>query len=142
MRVNAGLWIDHVKALIVITFEGGERSLEIQSHVESQPGRVDGVRSLEPFEAQLVKADDSRQRTYTGQLNRFYTEVIEAIRDAESILIFGPGEAKEDLCKHLGRARLGDKVIGLEPADRMTDPQVAAKVREHFQLAHAKAGAA
>lgn len=132
MNVTAGLWIDHRRALIVTTCDGGETQLEIQSHVESQPGREDGVRSTAPFEAQLVKADDRRERAYQGQLNGYYTKVIQAIRDADSIFLFGPGEAKEDLRKHLQRARLGDKVAGVEPAGAMTDPQVAAKVRDFF----------
>ena len=72
-------------------------------------------------------------RAATTFLNQFYTEVIEAIRDAEAILIFGPGEAKTELRQHLERARLGSKVIGVETADKMTDPEIAAKVREHFQ---------
>ncbi len=34
------------------------------------------------------------RETFTGHLNIYYDEVISCIRDAESILIFGPGEAK------------------------------------------------
>jgi stalled ribosome rescue protein Dom34 len=137
MNVKAGLWIDHRRALIVMTFEGGEKELEILSHVESQPGREEGVRSNAKFEAQKVQADDSHERAYQGQLNQYFAEVIKVIRDAESILIIGPGEAKEDLRKHLERARLGDRVSGLEVADKMTVPQIAAKVREHFHLVQA-----
>jgi stalled ribosome rescue protein Dom34 len=125
MLVSAGLWIDHVKALIVITFEGGEKKLAILSHVEPQP-----------------EADAGRQRTFTGHLNRFYAEVIKAIRDAESILIFGPGEAKVELRNHLDRACLGAKVVGVEPADEMTEPQIAAKVRERFQPRYIQQGTA
>lgn len=32
-----------------------------------------------------------------GYLNFYYDEVISFIRDAESVLIFGPGEAKTEL---------------------------------------------
>lgn len=133
MKVNAGLWIDHLKAMIVITFEGGEKTLEILSHADGLPGRIDGSGALDA--TQPLRTDEGRKRAYTVQLNRFYTEVIGAIRDAESILIFGPGAAKEELAGHLGRARLGDKVVGVEPAERMTDPQVAARIREHFHTA-------
>ena len=132
MKVNAGLWIDHLKAMIVITFEGGEKTLEIFSHADILPGRIDGVRALDPDATQPLRTDEGLKRAHTSQLNRFYTEVITAIRDAEAILIFGPGEAKEELAGHLGRARLGDKVIGVESAERMTDPQVAARIRDHF----------
>jgi len=127
-----GLWIDHRKAVIVRISAKGEEILTIKSNVEKQPSRVDGVRSNDSHEAQLVKADDSRERKFTGQLNHYYAEVIAAIRAAESILIFGPGEAKGELKNHLDQARLGENIIALETCDKMTDGQVASKVRDYF----------
>jgi hypothetical protein len=132
MKTIAGLWIDHRKAVIAIVSVEGEETLEIQSHVERQPGRLEAVRSTAPYEARQVQADDSRQRKFTGELHRYYDVVIAAIRDAESILIFGPGEAKAELQKRLQHAKLGGHVIAMETADKMTDRQIAAKVREYF----------
>lgn len=132
MKMTAGLWIDHRKALIVIISAEGEKTMEIRSKVEKQPGRIDGVRSTAPYEAQLVKADDSREREFTGQLSGYYEEVMAAIREAESLLIFGPGEAKGELKKHLEHARFGGNIIATETVDKMTDPEIAAKVRDYF----------
>lgn len=133
MKMTAGLWIDHRKAVIVIVSKKGEEAtMEIRSNVEKQPGRFDGVRSTTPYEAQMVKADDSRERKFTGQLDHYYAEVIAAIRGAESILIFGPGEAKGELKNHLDQAKLGGKIIAIETIDKMTDRQIVAKVREYF----------
>jgi len=65
----------------------------IMSKVEKQLGRSDGIRSKTPYESQLVPADDSaRGRLRTSHI--YYNAVNSCIRDAESILIFGPGEAK------------------------------------------------
>ena len=135
MKVNAGLWIDHLKAIIVVTFEGGEKTLEIQSHVEAQASWPEDVRGLGAVETVQARAADGRQRAYVSQLNRFYTEVIGAIRDAEAILIFGPGAAKEELAGHLGRARLGDLVVGVDRAERMTVAQITTRIRQHFSPA-------
>ena len=132
MKMTAGLWIDHRKAVIVIASTEGEKTMEIRSGVDKQPGRFEGVRSTEPYEAQLVKADDSRERDFTGHLDHYYAEVIATIREADSILIFGPGEAKGELKNHLDQAGLGENIIGLETIDKMTDNQIAAKVREYF----------
>jgi len=88
-----------------------------------------GVRSTTPYEAQRVRADDTHEREFTGHLNQYYAEVIAAIRDAESILIFGPGEARGELKKRLDHAKLGGHIIAMETVDKMTDRQVAAKVR-------------
>jgi hypothetical protein len=48
------------------------------------------------------------------------------------MLIFGPGEAKGELQQHLERAELSERIVGVETADKMTDRQIAAKVRLHF----------
>jgi hypothetical protein len=55
------------------------------------------------------------------------------MRDAEAILIFGPGEAKGELRKRLERNNLGGRIVGMETVDKMTDRQIAAKVRRYFQ---------
>jgi len=132
MRTKVGLWIDHRKALIVAVTDKGEEIRLIISKVE-QPGRSGGIRSTAPYESQLVPADDSRERRSTGLLNIYYNAVIACIRDAESILIFGPGEAKGQLKKRLERDKLGGRIVGIETIDRMTDHQIAAKVRRYFQ---------
>ena len=134
MTTSAGVWIDHRKAVIVVVSEGRESASEIRSHVERQPGRVDGVRSTAYHEDQLMKADDSRDREFMGHLNKYYAEVIAAIRHAESILIFGPGEAKGELAERLDHEKFGGHVLAVESADKMTDRQVVAKVRESAHL--------
>jgi stalled ribosome rescue protein Dom34 len=132
MKTTAGLWIDHRKAVIVIVSAQGEETTEIRSNVEKQPGRFAGTRSTTPFEAQQVQADDSREREFTGQLDVYYARVIETIRDAQAILIFGPGEAKGEFKKHLEHAKVKGQILTMETTDKMTDRQIAAKVREHF----------
>lgn len=132
MKMTAGLWIDHRRAVIVLLSPRGEETLEIQSHVEKHPGRVQGGRSTAPYEAQLVKADDSRERKLSGQLDQYYATVLAALRGVESLYIFGPGEAKGELKNSLEAARLGETIVAVETSDKMTDPQIAAKVRDFF----------
>jgi hypothetical protein len=52
--------------------------------------------------------------------------------DADSILILGPGEAKTELEARLGKAALGERIVGVETVDKMTDRRIAARVRERF----------
>ena len=143
MTTSVGVWIDHRRAVVVVVSEGRESASEIRSHVESQPGRVDGVRSNAPHESQLMKADDSRDREFTGHLNRYYAEVIGAIPVAEALLIFGPGEAKGELRKRLEHAGFRGCVVETEAADKMTHGQIVAKVHDYHreQAAPALSGA-
>jgi hypothetical protein len=133
MKTTKGLWIDHRKAVIVTVKDKGEEVKEILSHVEKQLGRFEGARSTTSYEAQLVPADDSQERGLTGQLDKYYDEVISHLRDAEVILIFGPGEAKGELIKRIERDKLSGQIAGVETADKMTVPQIAAKVRKYVQ---------
>ena len=132
MKTVAGLWIDHRKAIIVTESDRGEKTKEILSHVEKQPGRFDGKRPNTPFEALQVKADDRLQRVLTKHLNGFYEKVQAYLGDAESLLIFGPGEAKGELKHHLEHNNHRGTVVAMETADKMTDRQIAAKVHRYF----------
>lgn len=132
MSSKAGLWIDHKKAIVVLIKATGEEIKQISSNAEKQLRRTGSTPLQGNFESQQVPADGSRQRIFTGQLNAYYDEVIAFIRDAESILIFGPGEAKNQLKDRLEENSLDKRVVGTETADIMTEPQIAAKVRQHF----------
>jgi len=133
MKTKVGLWIDHKKAIIVAVTDKGEVIALIISKVEKQPRRSGDSPLKGPYDPLQVPAADSRQRTLTGHLNIYYDAVIASIRDAESILIFGPGDAKGELQKRLKRNNLGGRIAGVETVDKMTDRQIAAKVRKYFQ---------
>ena len=121
MQTTAGLWIDHKKAVIVFVTGKEEEIKLINSNIEKQQRQSGGS-----------TPEDIRQRELTEHLNIYYDEVVSCIREAESILIFGPGEAKGELKKRLEKDNLGGHIVGIEPADQMTDPQIVAKVREQF----------
>jgi hypothetical protein len=133
MRTKLGLWIDHRKAFVVVISDKGEETKLVISRLEKQLGRSAGVRSSTPFESQLVPADDSRERKFTGLLQIYYDAVIACIRHADFILIFGPGEAKGELKKHLVKNKLGGRIVGMETTDKMTDHKIVTKVREFFK---------
>jgi stalled ribosome rescue protein Dom34 len=132
MSAPVGLWIDHRQATIVTVTENGEAISEILSDVEKQLRRSGDSPLKGPYEALQVPADDSRQRTLTAELNTYYDEVIGQIRDADSILIVGPGVAKHELQKRLADQRLGAKVVGVETVDNLTEPQLVGMIRQHF----------
>jgi len=132
MRTKVGLWIDHRKAIIVAVTDKGEEIGLVVSKVEKQLQRSGDSPLKGSYEARKVPADDSRQRTFTGHLNIYYEAVIACLRDAESILIFGPGEAKGELKKRLEKSKLGGHIVGIETVDKMTDRQIATKVRQYF----------
>ena len=133
MKTKVGLWIDHRKAIVVAVTDEGEEIKLIISKVEKQLRRSGDSPLKGPYEPQQVPAEHSRQRTLTGHLNIYYDAVIASIRAAESILIFGPGEAKGELKTRLDRNILGGRIEDIETVDKLTDRQIEAKVRTYFQ---------
>ena len=132
MRTKVGLWIDHEKAIVVAVTEKGEETKLIISMAEKQLRRSGDSPLKGSYDSQQVPADDRRQRTYTQHLNIYYDAVIGCIRNAESMLIFGPGKAKDELKKRLEKNNLGGRVVGIGTVDKMTARQIAAKVRKYF----------
>jgi len=131
MSTNIGVWIDHRKAVIVTISDNGETIKEIPSNVEKHRGRTGGIPEIGSYESQNVPASDRQQREFTGHLNVFYDEVVASIKDAESILIMGPGEAKGELKKRIEKNN--SRVAGVVTVDKLTAVQIAAKVRAYFQ---------
>ena len=67
------------------------------------------------------------------QLHEYYQQIVRRIQDAKKILIFGPGEAKGELSKEIKKSKaLAAKLVAVEVADKMTENQIAAKVRTFF----------
>jgi hypothetical protein len=134
MGGKAGVWIDHRGSVIVALTEDGEHITHIASNVEKHLARSGDSPLKGTYEPLQVPPDDRRQRALTGELNTYYDSVIAAIRNYDSLLLLGPGEAKGELHKRLVKSKLNARVDAVETADKMTDPQIAAKVRAHFGL--------
>jgi len=126
MKREVGLWLDHRKAVIVIVTDEGEETKIIESNMEKH------VR-YSSDSSQPGQGEDVRDRQFMNHLNSYYDDVIACIGDAKSIQIFGPGEAKGELEKRLESEEFKGRIVEIETVDKMTDRQIAAKVREHFQ---------
>ncbi|HSL45875.1 MAG TPA: hypothetical protein VK897_20750 [Anaerolineales bacterium] len=127
MNKQAGLWIDHREAVIVVLTDKDEKITRIKSDAEKQirfPGgsRKDG----------LQKTEAVRDKRLEQDLGKYFDNVIANIREAGLIQIFGPGEAKGELVKRLEAEGLKERIVEVETMDKMTDNQIAAKVREYF----------
>jgi hypothetical protein len=127
MKKQAGLWIDHRKAVIVIISDAGEETREITSNMEKHVRFTGGTASMDG------STEDVRDRQFGNHLNKFYDAVVTVIRGADTIQIFGPGEAKGELVKRLEHDGVQERILVVETVDKMTDRQVAARVRGHIQ---------
>lgn len=133
MKREVGLWIDHRKTVIVRVENEVEMIRVIRSNMEKHVRFSSGTRSKAPSTTQMATAEDMRDRQFSDHLGRYYEGIVSLIKDADSIWIIGPGEAKIELENRLKRDEMGGRIVGIETVDKLTDRQIAEKVRQHFQ---------
>jgi hypothetical protein len=105
----AGIWIDHTEAMIVTLIDGRPVVEIVRSNAE--------------------------KRRHHRPLN-FYDMVIEAMGDEGHLYIFGPDQSKDELAVEIEKTRHHHYHIDMvEAADKLTENQVVAKVKNYFEPA-------
>ncbi len=134
-RCRIGLWLDHERA-VVVTLAGKAAKVEkLPSNVERHTRLAGGGRAATVYAAQDVVSESSHHRKFENQLAAYYQQLIRLLKTADELLIFGPGEARTELKKALEKQKVFQgKIIAVEPADKMTERQIVAKVRQGFSL--------
>jgi hypothetical protein len=126
MSQKVGIWIDHRRAIIVSTSANHVTARTLESEVEAHP-RYSG------------QGDSGGEKQYeerhSQQLDRYYDDVIDQIGLPDALLILGPGEAKVELTERLSRSKeFAARSVAIETADKLTEAQIVAKVKEHFAI--------
>jgi hypothetical protein len=127
MSRDVGVWIDHKKAVIV-SIEGGHVSTStLASDIGSHPhygGSQEGG------------GEKKYEERHTNDLDRYFDEVIGQLGEPDGLLLLGPGEAKLQLQERLGRSKAAsERIVAVQSSDRLTDPQIVARVKAHYGVA-------
>jgi len=134
MATNAGVWIDHKQAIVVLVTDAGSETKKFTTkNVPS--GRPAGSGSKSKHTPNDFVAEDTRERKVIADRKKVYDDVLACLQGAKTVLILGPGEAKGEFNKHMKSKKVGGIVAELETADKLTEPQLVALVNEHFQKA-------
>lgn len=147
INTYAGIWIDFEKAIIVSLIKGknldevreaigpDERLKIVESNVNGKVRLSGGSRAKKtPYGPQDISDEKRIEHRRQNHLHQYYQEIIRNIQDARKFLIFGPGEAKIGLKKELEKSKeLIIKIADIEPADKMTENQILAKVRQFYR---------
>jgi len=125
MKKRVGLWLDRNKAVIVSI----ANNIEGRSIITSDMEHYVLYSTIVPGDG---SPENMRDRRFWNHLGEYYDKIIAHIRDATEIQIFGPEVAKYELQKHLESEGLAGNIVSVEDADKLTDLQIATKVRERF----------
>ncbi len=111
------VWLDHTEAHVI--------------HFNRDEAQTDIIKS--PHKPHLhVKAGGNGRRI--SEDREYLDQVTSAIKDAEAILIVGPGSEKAAFYKHLLKSQplVADKVASVESSDHPSDAQLLAYARKFF----------
>ncbi|MEP7288202.1 MAG: hypothetical protein ABI947_20815 [Chloroflexota bacterium] len=132
IKSEVGLWIDHRQAVIVTLLDQGESTKRVTSNIEKHV-RYSGASHSQNPEGHDDSSENRRDRRFDDELDKYYDDVIALLQTADSILILGPGEAKGELHKRLEEHDSSRHIVATEAADKMTDGQIVAAVKQHFR---------
>lgn len=138
MAVRSAVWLDHEKAVIAMIEPGVERLAVVASHIRELFRAPVGARSNHPWGRRNKSRDDIEVREQADMATRFFGEVIARLSGSESILVCGPGSAKNELVKRMRKSGMDDRVKAVESAEKMTDRQFLAKARAFFHAAKSR----
>lgn len=134
MDRHVGIWIDHRHATIVSIRGATVTTDTVKSSAESRV-RLSGGSPTAGSGIPDGVPESKRDARIALQLDRFYGEVIDAIRDAARIRVCGPGEARVELQKKIEQIKtLAPRLEAVEPCDKLTKAQFIAKVKEEYGL--------
>ena len=120
---HAVVWIDHHKASVFHFNHDDVEKLVLHPdnptvHIHHKSNSIDSGHAVED--------------------QHFLHGVVEAIKDAEAILIAGPANAKTELVKHIKHHEplLMKQIAGVETVDHPSDGKLVAFARSYFKSDH------
>lgn len=117
-----GIWMDNSTANLI---EFGQEPTEIRT-IESKFTQTEREQSLSKGENRMHNKEQQFQAEY-------YKKLSEIIKNYEEVILFGPTNAKVELLHILQENHHFDMIkIEVQNADKMTDNQQVAFVKEYF----------
>ena len=129
-QIQAGVWIDRNRAVIVRLEAGGCETKVVLSEVDPKRKALGGSRSHSRYGPQDVAKERAAQGRRERQLREFYGRVRGLLAGVDAVLVMGPALTKHHFCQALSRRDL--TIAGVQTTGSLTDRQVAARVREFF----------
>ena len=131
MDRKIGVWIDHKQAFVIS--EQDDNVAVIASNIEP-PAHYSGGTRLGGKFSQKADQELRHNDRINLQLTKYYRQIITVLRDATSIFIMGPGEAKIEFEKVLKQYKpMKKRLVKVEPADKMTKNQMVARVKKFYK---------
>jgi stalled ribosome rescue protein Dom34 len=119
---KVGIWMDHLNANL-IDVEATDRNRTITSKFNYD------------VQDEAIRKSENGMHNKRQQLTEdYYKEIADVILNFDQVLLFGPTNAKTELYNYIMEdLRFKDIKFTVEPADKMTDNQKDAFVKNYFE---------
>ena len=123
-KKQLGIWMDHATAnLVELNNNIVSKTIEAKSFIQEDEG-------INWKDETLIR---NKEQT---DLSNFFDKLVDVMKDYDEVLLFGPTNAKNELVNILKVDHHFDEIkIEVKPADKMTENQQLAFVKEHFKIA-------
>lgn len=116
---HAVVWMDHREAHII--------DFALDEHHEQKVRQHGGPRSLH-HRAGSVGSGNAKED------HKYFDAIVEALGDAQEIVVTGPGTAKTEFEKDAKsrHSAFAARIVGVETLDHPSDPQLLAFAKKYF----------
>lgn len=137
MKKLTGIWLDFKGAFLVETMEDEPiKTCIIPSGIS--PDKVGGGSRTggTPWGPMNVVSESKILAKRKQEETAYFENIMNAVNDADEVVIFGPGEAKEGLAKSIQKARkqFHPMIRGIKTTDKMTPRQKISFVKRFYDL--------
>jgi len=131
---NIGIWLDKEKAHIISIENKIENFRTIQSNIENFHVRGGSGTKFKGGPQDVVQDRKYLERE-KHQLKSYFKKITTQLRNADSIVIFGPAETYLKLKRELENnyTTINTKVKNVKKSNSMTENQLKAWVKDYFE---------
>jgi hypothetical protein len=133
MSKQLGIWMDFRVAEIIARPTEESIPVLIASEIEEvQPGG--GSRSRVPYGPMDKKSDRKILQRRKNQIDHYFQQIVDEVKSADEIFIFGPGEAKSLFLQYIRELKsFKPYILSIITEDNMTMNQKSAYVRSFYE---------
>jgi len=132
MSKNVGIWIDRKHAFVVDLVDGKAHVSRFHAGVEDSFPPTEASRAEHPYTRNDFVSEKTLERKSAMKRMDMYEQLMKSIGSVDSVWILGPGKAKNEFENHFRTHFAHGVEIEVTTADKMTEPQLIAKVLHHF----------
>jgi stalled ribosome rescue protein Dom34 len=131
--INAGIWLDKRKAVIVYLTSTNVEVKTVHSEIEEYRAKG-GSRSKTAYGPVITVKEKSYTEREKHQFEKFFQLIVDEIKNVSNLYLMGPSQSKDKLNDYIKNHKIfSPTIIQIDSADSMTDKQIIASVKDAFK---------